>query len=444
MKKILSICFCLLITTLGAAQSTHLEGDVNISLNNRELNSDFWITNYAPEQMTISFMLNSDIKIKAVTLNTGKIATEKTKASCYDCHVYEVKLPRKLTLSDTIGIQTKGSFKSFKAGTNKKDYKGKIANNYGILRASEQAKWYPVLTSEEDNLPSFARKHAYTYSLKVNCADCKGIYVGAGVPQKSGSLFVAKRATKDIMLIAGDISWTEGSNAIFINVADEKMRGKLDGLFSSIAAYYEKLTQIEMPTKYVLAHLPSDNKRWGGFMTYPTIVSVRKSFGNRGLAAYLSHEVAHYLFGDVYQAESNLFWFYLESFAEYFSYKYLLEHEPDAMHSDYKRFKNSQAFIRLDQVNTFNDVSGSYRYLIGPFQLLALEERIGEAKMLELIKTVYPKLATSKDGYKALIDSLAEIGIAKETIDEVEEKLFKAFHIEEYQFVETLLRADKK
>lgn len=430
--------------TLGLAQSSHLQGEIQLSLNRGQLDSDFGITNYAPDQMTISFMLNSDIKVKGVTLNTGKISVVKTKASCYDCHVYEVKLPRKLTLSDTMGIQTKGTFKNYKAGKHKNDYKGRIANNYGILRASEQAKWYPVLISEEDNLPSFARKHAYTYSLKVNCEDCKGIYVGAGVPQKSGNLFVGERATKDIMLIAGDISWAEGGNAIFINVPDQKMKVNLDKLFSSIAAYYEKVTQIEMPTKYVLAHLPSDNKGWGGFMTYPTIVSVRKSFGNRDLAAYLSHEVAHYLFGDVYPAESNLFWFYLESFAEYFSYKYLLEHEPEAMQGDYKRLKKSKAFIRLDQVNTFNDVSGSYRYLIGPFQLLALEKRIGEAKMLELIKTVYPKLATTKDGYKALIASLAEIGVAKETIDEVEERLFKAFYLEEYQFVEMLLRGDEK
>ncbi len=444
MKKMLFSCFVFLLSSGLVAQSTHLEGDIKISLNEGKLDSDFRITNYAPDQMSLSFMINSKIKIKTVKLNSEKISVTKTKASCYDCHVYEVSLPRKLVLSDTIGIQTKGTFKHFKAGTNKSDYKGRIASNYGILRASEQAKWYPVLTSKDDKLPSFARKHAYTYNLKVNCEACKGIYVGAGLPQKSGSQFVGQRATKDIMLIAGDISWAEGENAIFINVPDEKMRKRLDSLFSSIVAYYQQLTQIKMPTKYVLASLPSDNKRWGGFMTYPTIVSVRKKIGDRGLASYLSHEVAHYLFGDVYRPEGNLFWFYLESFAEYYSFKYLLEHEPSAIKGSYRRLKKSDAFVRLDQVQKFSEVTGSYRYLIGPFQLLALEEQLGEAKMLALIKAVFPKLKNAENGYQAMMESLVEIGVEQAVIANIEARLFKAFNVEEYQFVASRLEKDGK
>lgn len=444
MKKNLFICFFALLTIGLVAQSTHLAGDINISLKDGKLDSEFWLTNYAPDQMSLSFMLNSKIKIKKVRLNNEEVSVTKTKASCYDCHVYEVSLPRKLVLSDTIGIETKGTFKNFKAGTHKSDYKGRIASNYGVLRASEQAKWYPVLTSDDDKLPSFARKYAYTYNLKVNCKECKGIYVGAGLPQKSGGRFVSQRATKDIMLIAGDISWAEGKNAIFINVPAEKMRKRLDSLFSSIVAYYQQLTGIEMPTKYVLASLPSDNKRWGGFMTYPTIVSVRKKIGDRGLSSYLSHEVAHYLFGDVYRPQGNLFWFYLESFAEYYSLKYLLEHEPKAIKGSYGRLKKSGAFVRLDQVKQFNEVSNSYRYLIGPFQLLALEEQIGEANMLALIKTVFPKLSSAENGYQALIESLTEIGLAPDRIAKIETRLFQSFYLEEYQFVESRLLADEK
>lgn len=444
MKKMLCMYFFALLTIGLGAQSTHLAGDITISLKDGKLDSEFRMTNYAPDQMRLSFMLNSKIKVKKVRLNKEEVSVTKTKASCYDCQVYEVTLPRKLVLSDTIGIQTKGTFKNFKAGTHKSDYKGRIASNYGVLRASEQAKWYPVLTSEDDKLPSFARKYAYTYDLKVNCEECKGIYVGAGLPQKSGGRFVSQRATKDIMLIAGDISWAEGENAIFINVPDEKMRKRLDSLFSSIIAYYQQLTGIEMPTKYVLASLPSDNKRWGGFMTYPTIVSVRKKMGDRGLASYLSHEVAHYLFGDVYRPEGNLFWFYLESFAEYYSFKYLLEHEPKAIKGSYRRLKKSEAFVRLDQVKQFSEVSGSYRYLIGPFQLLALEQQIGEAKMLALIKTVFPKLRSAENGYQAMMESLVEIGIEQEVIAKIETRLFKAFNVEEYQFVASRLEEDGK
>lgn len=420
-------------------QSTHLGGTVDISFEQGRLESQFVLTNLPPEDFTLSFMLHSDLAVERIALNDQKISFTKRKEDCYDCKVYSVDFQRRLKPSDRLQIDTEGKFKTFKAGQNKKDYKGNIANNYGILRASEQAKWYPVIISKGKNLPAFLRKYSYTFDLQANC-DCKSIYIGRGVPQTSGARFISQEPSKDIMLIAGNYAWEEGEKAIFINLMDKALIARLDSLFSSISTYYEAYSKIKMPTKYVMAHLPSDNPRWGGFMTYPTIVSVRKSMGDRNLSAYLSHEVAHYLFGDVYQAEGNLFWFYLESFAEYFSYKYLMQHDPAAMQGDYRRLKKIKDFVRLDQVKEFSQVTNTARYLIGPFQLLALEHRMGEEKMLDLIATVFPKLKTSKDGYRALIDALAEIGLDENTIASVEAELFQHFDLASFDFVEDQLQ----
>lgn len=430
---------CWVMTPLYG-QSTQLGGTIDISFAKGQLNSQFVLSNLPNDYLALSFMLNSDLSVKRVAINDQKVTFKKTKENCYDCTVYAVVFDHALQPTDRLIIETEGRFKTYKAGQNKKDYKGEIANNYGILRASEQAKWYPVIISKGKNLPTFLRKYPYTLDLEATC-DCRSIYIGRGAPQASGSRFMSESPSKDIMLIAGDYDWVEGKKAIFVNIKDQTLIAKLDDLFSSISAYYEALTKIDMPTKYVMAHLPSDNSRWGGFMTYPTIVSVRKSMGNRNLTAYLSHEVAHYLFGDVYQAEGNLFWFYLESFAEYFSYKYLLQHDPAAMRGDYRRLKKQNELVRLDQVKSFNEVNSTARYLIGPFQLLAMERRIGEENMLKFIATVFPKLATSKDGYQALIDALTEIGVKEETITSIETELFHQFDPASYNFVEDKLQA---
>ncbi|MBX2877312.1 MAG: hypothetical protein KTR30_34645 [Saprospiraceae bacterium] len=421
-------------------QSTHLEGSIDISLEKGRLKSQFVLTHLRHEDLTLSFMLHSDLAVKRVSLNDKEMAFKKTKEKCYDCTVYSITFEQALESADRLQIETDGRFKTYKAGQNKKDYKGKIANNYGILRASEQAKWYPVIISKGKNLPAFLRKYPYTFDLEANC-DCRSVYIGRGVPKPSGSRFVSKSPSKDIMLIAGDYDWVEGEKAIFINISEKALIDRLDTLFSSISTYYEAYTKIDMPTKYVMAHLPSDNSRWGGFMTYPTIVSVRKSMGDRNLTAYLSHEVAHYLFGDVYQAEGNLFWFYLESFAEYFSYKYLLQHDPAAMRADYRRLKKQKDLVRLDQVKSFNEVNSTARYLIGPFQLLAMERRIGEEKMLELIASAFSKLNTSEDGYQTLIDALSEIGVSADAIAEIETELFQRFDPATYKFVEEKLKS---
>lgn len=442
MKKMTLVAMAFLVAMSLTSQSTHLSGQVDISLSKEQLKSQFVLTKLPEETLSLSFMLHSDLKVKRILLNDQKIKFDKTKERCYDCKVYKLTFAQKLAASDRLLIETEGQFKNYEAGENKKDYKGKIANNYGILRASEQAKWYPVIIDEGRNLPAFLRKFAYTFDLQATC-DCRSIYIGRGVPQASGSRFVSERPTTDIMLIAGAYDWFEGQNATFLNIKDQGLAKRLDSLFSSIAHFYESFTKIEMPAKYVLANLPSDNRSWGGFMTYPTIVSVRKGLANRPLAPYLSHEVAHYLFGDVYEPEGNLFWFYLESFAEYMSYKYLLAHQPKGMQGDYKRFKKGTQFVRLDQVKSYDEVSNGFRYLIGPFQLLALEHRIGEEKMMELIATVFPKLKEAPDGYKALIQSLSEIGITSAQIKEIEESIFQRFDPGTYEFVGEQLKAKR-
>ncbi len=446
MKKTILLLF-LFFTGIGKheAFSTTLSGEVAISFTKESIDSRFIISNYESSTTYFSFMLYDDFEITQILLNGEMITFTSIGENCDDCNVISLDLKSGIKAADKIEIHSTGKFKSYKAGENTKDYKGLIANNYGILRATEQSKWYPTIIDNTSEVPLFLQHHYYTYNLKSTC-DCDNIYIGKGQPQTSGSQFKSTQPLSNIMLIAGNYKWAEGKNGIYINVTDKKMIKWLDKTMQNTKKYYEKASNIPMTTKFTFAHLPSDNPNWEGFLTYPTIGSVNASIkdGLR-LEHTIAHEVAHYLFSEVYKPKSTLYWFYLESFAEYYACKFWIENRPVAMFMYYWFFKKGEEskkkkFVRLDQVNKIQEVNETHRYQIGSYQLLAIENQIGEAKMLEFINTVFPKIQQEKDGYKAMIESFQDIGVDQETIQYINEKIIKQFSIDEYKFLKKKIR----
>lgn len=426
-----------------SAQHSSLSGKVTISMQQRSINSDFILTNVRSENQEVVFMINDQVKVKEATINGLKLAVKKIKEKCNDCTIYRLISENGFKETDEIKLLTTGKFKNYTKGDHKSDYKGKMVSNYGILRASEQAKWYPVLIDNTIDQPSFLRKYAYQYDISATCDDCKHVYVGGGTPGKSGKRFASSIPSNDIMLIAGDYNWVEKDNAVFINIKDPTLIKHIDDLFLDISTYYQKLVGFEMPSKFVFAHLPSDNTSWGGFMTYPTIVKVTKRITNKNLEPYLSHEIGHYLFGDVFKPSTKLYWFYLESFAEYISYKYMLATDPQLLQRDYNALGRNMNFVRLDKVTSHHQINGQHRYNTAPFQLLAIDRKIGEAKMVAFIKEVYSQLGESTDGYATFINSLKKVGVSNDIIKSIEEDIIQQFDIREYQFVEKLINSGK-
>ncbi|TMM53874.1 hypothetical protein FEE95_18430 [Maribacter algarum] len=439
MKKFL-FPLIILVTCFTTAQSTVLLGNLDISLEKETLVGDYSLTNLNVESSKVQIILHHKIAIKETLLNGQKISIKKTKEECYDCDIYEISLSKPITPSDTLHLKTKGSFKSYSNGKNKKDYKGEIVNNYGILRASEQSKWYPTFVGP-NQMSSISNKTYYTYAIKASCTDCRNIYIGSGIPKSSGSTFESSIPTENIMLIAGDFDWQETDHAIYINIDQESTISYFDALFQSINSYYETTTAIKMPKKFTFAHLPSDNSSWGGFMTYPTIVNVNQKLAAKNLEGYLSHEVAHYLFGNVFKPKTNLYWLFLESFAEYYSYKYRLEYHPELMKRPYERLQKAQNFVRLDKVEHYHEITNGYRYLIGAFQLLAIEHLIGEEKMIAFTKALFlDRKDKQTNGYELLLKTLKNSGVDDKAINDIEEKIIKNFDLDTYTFVASKIK----
>lgn len=199
MRFFFIIILSFVLPGLCQSQNTRLLGEVNISFKNETLKGDWYLTNIKPENSEVNFMMNSDLEVKGVDISGAKTIFRKVGAKCNDCEIYRVKLPKDFTSNDTIHIRTAGSFTSFGEGANTRDYKGKIANNYGILRASEQSKWYPILLSTPFK-ESFLRKHAYQYEITAEC-DCGSVFIGKKQPKESGSIFYSEDPMKDIILI---------------------------------------------------------------------------------------------------------------------------------------------------------------------------------------------------------------------------------------------------
>ena len=193
------------------------------------------------------------------------------------------------------------------------------------------------------------------------------------------------------------------------------------------------------------------------FYSYPATVYVNKR-GHSEVSSNMmtSHELAHYYFGNVFVPKSDLYWFFSESVTEYFSIKYQISKGnmtnlnekyqtirmiEEMSQNPLRKIDNNydMSFVQLNKVKNASEVHEVQRYLYSPFQLLGMENEIGEDKMMAFIKSVYPELNTQDDGYAAIIYTLKNIGVDKKTIKRIERKFINQLSLQEYSFLEPML-----
>jgi predicted SprT family Zn-dependent metalloprotease len=148
-----------------------------------------------------------------------------------------------------------------------------------------------------------------------------------------------------------------------------------------------------LKTPRVLIFNTYQEKKGWAFVSYPTIAMTKFSANTLETEewgeGFIAHEVAHYFFGDRLKPKGKEFWFLLESFAEYFSLRYLKQ-------VNYEIFKKSI----LNYSEAIDKKSGSVsailnekresideftRYKVGPLLLLKLESKMGPSKSKSLI-----------------------------------------------------------
>jgi hypothetical protein len=109
--------------------------------------------------------------------------------------------------------------------------------------------------------------------------------------------------------------------------------------------------------------------------------------------------------------------------------------DQELIREDYEELAGEIDFVRLDQVNSYEEVTSQHRYTTGAFQLLAINRRIGDEKMLELIDRIFETLTGEANGYQVLIQSMQDIGIKEKVITSIEKELIQSFDLNQYEFV---------
>ncbi len=446
MKILLSILLIHVGLLIHAQESLNLHGKVKILLEENLIHVEYELGNFKhlPDD-TLRLVLNNIFDIEILRYNGQEIPITKDKRSCLDCYIYSIPIHPEKPVKQ---IYIKGSGR-YTQTAQRADYKGLISMKNDILRASEQSKWYPIYWKDTTSNPIFA-KTTYTYDIELDCPKCQNVLVGNNEPINQQGRFTSEEPTDDILLIAGQYNYQVSNAAYFINLSDT-LKTELDKDIQSMIQFYTELSGIKINESIIYAHLPSDNPRWLGFVTFPFIVDVSQNPNTKNVG-FISHELAHFYFGKIYESKSNLYWFYLESFAEYYSYKYLLHHGYDqVIKKEFSRLKKIRwaqyfswihprlqkySFVPLKKVSSREDIHVVHRYSIGAFQLLGIEHEIGSRNMKKLIPILFQNLSEGEHGFLTLRKSMLQIGIEKKKILEIERKYFNSLRLKHYTFIQ--------
>ncbi len=388
MKPFFIVLFFILVANVYS-QSHHLIGDVDISIDKGTIEEKITITNFYEPSNIYEILLNNSLKINSIHLNNDLInfKVDTTKAPLHNSNVYHIELEDILKREDSLKLDISGTFKIYNE-VNKDTNVGNIniASNYGVLKAAVCSYWYPQI--QKGIIKDFAELlnlKKYQYDITLKSKDCEYIHIGDERPSKSPCRFNKEYGA--LMLLAGNFKWTEKDNSVFINIDTSKIDPLLNQT-QKIKNYYETLLNEPIQSIFSYAKLYTDDGDWA-FNSKPTIVFMKpKGQLTNVSASFLSHEIAHNYFGYLYIPKTNLYWFYLESFAEYFSFKYqIATHNTQMLQNKYFNLKitsflnrffikkingESIKFVRLSQVKNREEITGYQRYNISPFQLLGI------------------------------------------------------------------------
>jgi hypothetical protein len=404
-KLFLPLYFIFLSFSLKA-QTPHLSGKAIVDMQTGQITCDFIISNIPDLGKDYQLLLNKGFNIKHLKnavgevikydgYYNGKMRGEGLVYTPSDKNAV-LQNPKQLSISYT------GAFPIYKGEFNFTDFKGLIAFNGTTLRASEQSKWYPIIYDVKND----QQLEQVTYDISVESKDAQQIFVNGDLP-KAGPLASFKSTVPLApMLFIGNYNVQQTANALFLNTNMNKAQLAIfEAEIAEMKAYYHKVLGIPYDTKNVFIEHTAIEKfnegRIWGFASYPTIAiaggklgetidQTNKKFKDSTDYPFYAHEVGHYYFGNVLQPNSTLFWFFLESTAEYLSIKASEAKFGKSYGNAY--FKNATANLKnfkatpLNKVTEINQVNGTYRYSYGPLILRGLEQIVGEKRMFNFLK----------------------------------------------------------
>ncbi|MGB5819382.1 MAG: M1 family aminopeptidase [Saonia sp.] len=441
-SNLLSLIFaCILITSNTISAQIHIKGNVEIDMTSGLFNCDFNLTNI-PELKDYCILLNKGMNIKY-------FKDSKNELIDYSGHyngkmqgeaiAYTFKNDSATHILPEFNITYKGAFPVYENDFNRFDHKGIIAFNNETVRATEQAKWYPVIyDATNDKL-----LHSYTYDLTIRIKGGNSIFINGTAPKKEKtSHFISKKAYP-LFLFVGNYDFIENKGNYIINTSVSKETS--EQVFKNIESIKSNLSK-NLDLKftdhiYLINHKAINKRKKGsswGFNTYPTfaftglnfdkILDDKGNFSN-DIYRYFGHEFGHNYFGNNVTS-GKLSWFWLESFAEYLSYNVAedlcgKEFLKQVLTGQLENIKED-SFIPLHKIEHKNEIGEKYRYILAPLMLKCFEDRFGRNKMNLIIKSLLEFAENETLTLQHWKESAMKNGILKVEFEEFEMEFIKS------------------
>lgn len=462
-KFFMAVALLFSAPNLWAHSIEKISGEVFLDLDSGKIAQTLFITNVWNNSPDITFLLHKYFEIDSLQLNGKAIGFQRDSLKTHFLSsIYLLQDVQGISPEYTLAFFISGAFPVVNENTERYTFRSDhdILTSYSVFRANGLSAWHPVLF-EETQIPvsEFLKTKKADYSLRLQCMEEHTIVAGSGIPSKS--VFLLSGVQNLPLIIAGDFEWNILGNMLFVNLDSIQQRAIYEETHRVIS-YYEGLLGIPFDSDPVFARVEMDfglDKEFA-FYAYPVTVFVNKK-GHTDVwqNMMISHELAHYYFGNVLVPASELYWFFSESVTEYFSLKYLVRTNNTSklkekyqtlfilneMSGNMFRKRNTGdydiRFVKLASVTNPSEVHEVQRYIYSPFQLLGMEHEIGEENMMEFVRRVYPALSNQEDGYTAIVTTLRNMGIDRKTIKRIERKYFIRWSLKHYRFVESLLSA---
>jgi hypothetical protein len=438
--KYLLLVLCISLTQVGIAQDKipsvressfpnamppHIAGRLIINMKAGTIQADLRLSNLPALDTAFRIRLHHGMNIKFMQDSAGFIRFNgKSFGDIMDYRPYRSQ--SYLVSPRTIRINYTGAFPVYTDTMNLVDYKSIIAFNGETLRATEESKWYPVIYDTKND----RELEKLSYDISVDCEDCKTMYINGTSAKPGPSANFKSTIPRALLLFMGNYNKQEFPGSDFLNARiQDDIAAAFDRQLTEIKTFYEKKLKVPYEEKIIfLEHKAIQNygpdQSWG-FVTFPTIAVAGLPFSktidpktgklNHFVRfSFYAHELAHYYFGAVFVPNSTLRDFFIESTAEYLSMKVAAyEYGKDSTRSSIRYKKGLLAenkIIPLSQFNDKDEMNDAYRYAYGPLLLLALEKRVGEEKIFQVLQNALKNKDLNSD-YAFLTKIVKEAGI---------------------------------
>ncbi len=435
MKYFLKVIAILCLTTHLFAQSKvlHIEGQVNISIKKGTFKCLLEVSNL-PLNGAYGIAINKGMQLTDFSDPATQLQYQTYRDSndnvSGEAYIYMMKEKVGTSKLNKIKIHYNGKYKVVDdqaKAERRGDWKGNIAFNGQSIRASEQSAWYPILYDANNS----TLNNKVTYDITIHCVDCSTIYINGSLPYKGSSNKFASTSPLALMLYAGVADFTIKDKVNFINCGlKEEQLNTLNAWTKKIIDYFEaKLNKPYGNDITFIYTTPVTKENAWMFFTYPSITiighdkyNVKSYFKNdtilrdSSLIQYLSHEMGHYYFGNVFVPNGKLRWAFLEGVTEYMSLLITKQIIGEAAYkSTLKNYLEQIADYKPKPLSsiTNDEIDETYRYVYFPLLLCTLEKKVGQEVMWNWLKILVNEPKNVENDFSFFKSTLLKSGVSE-------------------------------